>query len=84
MSVTREDVIRGLGCCLSAWRHCDKCPYKPPRCAELLTDAMALLEALEPVEPTWRRGFAFCGKCGGGVGRETKYCPICGRGVKWQ
>lgn len=44
----REKVFRGLACCLSAWRHCDKCPYKPPRCAELLTDAMALLEAQEP------------------------------------
>ena len=44
----REKVIRGLECCLSAWRKCDKCPYKPPRCEDLRRDALELLAETEP------------------------------------
>lgn len=38
----------------------------------------------EPVKPTWRRGLAFCGKCGIQLRRGFKYCPDCGRAVKWE
>lgn len=41
-------------------------------------------EKQEPVEPTWRLGLAFCGKCGRQFGRGFKYCPDCGRNVKWE
>lgn len=36
-----------------------------------------------PVKPTWRHGLVFCGKCGRNFGRGFKYCPDCGRAVKW-
>lgn len=53
---------------------------------ELLTvnELIALLKAQEPVEPSWRRGIPFCGKCGRQFGRGFKYCPDCGRAVKWK
>ena len=41
------------------------------------------LKAQEPVEPTWRLGLAFCGKCGRQFRRGFKYCPDCGQAVKW-
>ena len=53
-------------------------------------DALALLKAQEPVEPTRRRrhgqiGYScFCGMCGYGIGRNEKYCALCGRPVKWE
>ena len=49
----------------------------------IVLHAIALLKAQEPVEPTWRRGLAFCGKCGRQFGRGFKYCPDCGMAVKW-
>ncbi len=36
------------------------------------------------VEPTWRRGIPFCGKCGRQFGHGFKYCPDCGMAVKWE
>lgn len=41
------------------------------------------LKAQEPVEPTWRRGLAFCSSCGRQFCHGFKYCPDCGRPVKW-
>lgn len=47
------------------------------------------LKAQEPVEPVRRRrhgqiGYScFCGMCGYGIGRNEKYCALCGRPVKW-
>ena len=50
-------------------------------------DAIVLLSseasAQEPVEPTWRRGLAFCSSCGRQFCHGFKYCPDCGRPVKW-
>lgn len=51
---------------------------------ETLRDALVLLKAQEPVEPSWRLGIPFCGKCGRQFGRGFKYCPDCGRAVKWE
>jgi hypothetical protein len=42
------------------------------------------LKAQEAVEPSWRRGIPFCGKCCRQFGRGFKYCPDCGRAVKWE
>lgn len=50
----------------------------------LVQRTVELLKAQEPVGPTWRRGLAFCGKCGRQFGRGFKYCPDCGRAVKWE
>lgn len=63
------------------------------RCMEdLLSDALALLREQEPVEPKRVLGvlpdWYHCGGCGfdmldTGDGYRPKYCPLCGRAVKW-
>lgn len=85
-----EKVIKGLEhCCLDddGYPSCDGCPYRPcnVRCGgDLHADALALLKAQKPVEPTWRRGLAFCSSCGRQFCYGFKYCPDCGRPVKWE
>lgn len=89
--IGRERVIKGLECCITAGSGCLKnmeCPYGAEKhdshCVDyMLRDALALLKAQEAVEPTWRQGIPFCGKCGRQFGRGFKYCPDCGRAVKW-
>lgn len=74
----------------------EDCPYKSINCVDhLLQDALVLLQAQESVEPklvgvnTWT-----CGECGALIGWEDftqsglelvnyKYCPVCGKAVKW-
>ena len=79
---------------LQAMEHCDLCSDMPncqecfylrePNCMDhLKRDIIALLKAQEPVEPTWRRGLAFCGSCSRQFCHGFKYCPECGRPVKW-
>ena len=57
---------------------------------QTIEDAISLLKAREPVEPVRRRrhgqiGYScFCGMCGYGIGRNEKYCALCGRAVKWE
>ena len=51
---------------------------------EMYSDVIELLKAQEPVEPSWRQGIPFCGKCGRQFGRGVKYCPDCGKPVKWE
>ena len=79
---------------LQALEHCDLCSDMPncpgcaylrePDCMEhLKRDIIALLKGQEPVKPTWRRGLAFCGSCGRQFCHGFKYCPDCGRPVKW-
>lgn len=54
---------------------------------KLMRDALDLLRGeaseQEPVKPTWIRGRAFCGRCGRQFGYGYKYCPDCGRAVRW-
>ena len=90
----REKVIKGLECCKIPFTKCydGGCPYfENDGCkARLKGDALALLKAQEPVEPVRRRrhgqiGYScFCGMCGYGIGRNEKYCALCGRAVKWE
>ena len=42
------------------------------------------LKAQEAVKPSWRLGIPFCGKCGRHFADGFKYCPDCGREVKWE
>lgn len=53
----------------------------------LISDAIALLKEQEPVEPFEEGINDFnCGKCGAGlsVDNDWKYCPHCGKKVKWE
>lgn len=86
-----EKVIKGLECCMSGQPDglgCSRvpCPYNQFEDCEgiLHRDALALLKAQEPVEPTWRLGVPFCSKCGRQFKRGYKYCPDCGVAVKWE
>lgn len=86
-----ENVIKGLECCMGqgqCYGICENCPYNTDkmRCdlGTLHQEALKLLKEQEPVEPSWRRGIPFCGKCGRQFGRGFKYCPDCGRVVKWE
>ena len=85
----REKVIRGLECCNAPNRH-EGCPYDGAAhyniCTHhLLTDAIALLREMEPVEPIKiRAGLYRCGICKMFLYVPPyKYCPSCGRAVKW-
>lgn len=86
----RKKVIDGLELCLKGLS--EICPYKdsdaPGGCRdELMYDALVLLEAQEPVEPTKDENSTFwywrCGRCGVPITIGDKFCRICGRGVKW-
>lgn len=64
----------------------------------IVEDALALLKAQEPVEPTRKPeifdSLYFCGKCSAKVGFQIrkddswrfkcKFCPDCGQAVKWE
>lgn len=92
----KEKVLHGIdscGFCDGVPNICEvtECPYRGNKgwCVhELAHDAgmliSELMEEMEPVSPTWRRGIPFCGKCGRQFGRGFKYCPDCGRAVKWE
>ena len=92
----REKVINGLEHCMEGVVGCQKrCPYKRDfACrSELARDALALLREQEAVEPKRVLGvlpdWYHCGVCGvdmldTGDGYRPKYCPQCGRAVKWE
>ena len=71
-----------------------ECPYHKPDAvcygtARLMQDALALLREMEPVEPIKKPGIVEpykCGACGAVLGWESekqRFCPKCGRGIKW-
>lgn len=74
---------------------CSQCPYDSTEigCGHRLTaDTLALLREQEPVKPkredAGHRIIMLCGACGApipthGGWRYYKYCPTCGRGIKW-
>lgn len=98
-----EKVIKGLTCrlerdCMDEGRCDSECPYleDPRACYGLEEDAIALLKAQEPVEPSEpdEDNTQYCVACGSAVGYEViepsgldyvrfNYCPCCGRKVKW-
>jgi len=82
-------ITRGKSVC-----ECGKCDYHIKDSAvffcdnqRVLTDALALLKEQEAVEPkpvhNSFRWFA-CGKCDCSITREDRFCPRCGRSVKWE
>lgn len=96
--MTREEVIRGLECCIvDIYDQPCNCPYDGDGgcIGGLMRDALALLREQEPVAPVLQSGGNYvCGNCGmytvghqhplTGVDIKTwKYCPACGRKVRW-
>lgn len=86
----RGKVINGLECCHQIHQtECFKCPYaRGNGCTyALMGDVLALLKAQEPVVP--HRNYQYLSdywcECGWHLGRggSVKYCPECGRAVKW-
>lgn len=78
--MTREEAIKAL----EARRRSDDVVYVGDiSYPEALSMAIEALMAQEPVEVTWRRGLAFCSSCGRQFCHGFKYCPDCGRPVKW-
>ena len=90
----KDKVIKGLTVHCDYFAECDECPYRNEGspgvgCVdELCNDAIDLLKEQEPVKPirintnfeqSWK-----CGECGGLVNTHFKYCPYCGREVKWE
>lgn len=98
----REKVIKGLDCCVNDLGECKVCPYAEDEemgkvaCGKnLYSDAIALLEAQEPVkvkieQDTYPdetpKGFAlyYCGNCGDDIADGQKFCANCGQAVKWE
>jgi len=67
-----------------------KCPFSPrnnsePNCGVTMARfALALLKEQEPVKP-FKEGYNDydCSRCGAGLRATDRYCPNCGRMVKW-
>ena len=97
----REKVIAALECLTvvnEAYLSTDcrerGCPYVTMDCEIAAEqDALRLLEAQEPVEPTTasanepddhKSWWYACGACQYPINRGDKYCRHCGRGVRWE
>ena len=93
-----DKVMCGLRCHSNVYiqdeeeRDCTNCKYDPHNCGlEVPADALNLLKAKIPISPKRRtnnRGICntYCGSCGASfpiLEKTIKYCPNCGREVKW-
>ena len=87
-----EKVQKGLDLCLSGESSvCNDCPYDA-ECKEatgigpspLRRDALELLKEQEPVKPIRLENWWECPSCGGNIVANMKYCPRCGKAVKWE
>ena len=88
----REKVLRGLECCIDPLKaRCPECPYYPcydedTTSEKLLADALVLLKGQKPVKVVRRieeTEWNVCINCGGHIISKWKWCPYCGRKVKW-
>jgi hypothetical protein len=63
------------------------CPYfRDGDCIiNMCRDALELLKEQEPIEPIHNLGITRCGNCNCEIDKYEgiKYCPFCGRKVKW-
>lgn len=94
----REKVIKALECCDDKGSpNCEQCPYMDDdfvgTCASrnpLFRDALALLKGQEPI-PCGEKikagdvvlDFYECGYCKNAIRKPWRYCPFCGKAVKW-
>lgn len=89
----KKKVIKSLETCsdvyYGATGACSSCSFSQSKnCfAELVYQTIELLKEQEPVKPirintnfeqSWK-----CGECGGLVNTYFKYCPYCGRSLRW-
>lgn len=51
--------------------------------ADIIDDIIALLREQEPVKPIRLENWWECPSCNGNIVANLKYCPGCGRKVKW-
>ena len=87
----REKVLRWLTICGENMDCSECCPYltekykDPVECmSALMRDALELLKEQEPVEPIKLENWWKCPSCSGNIVCNMKYCPGCGRKVKWK
>lgn len=78
----REKVIKGLEQFVADFK---------PFCGnkadwQRVYDALALLKAQEPVKPVYGLGITRCGQCNHEIDKYggDRYCPQCGKAVKWE
>ena len=94
--IDEEKVIKGLECCANDkpfyHAHCDECPYNGRRpdnmggCTKLYRDTLELLKEQESIEPIITDdpyALIHCGYCDETIHITNKYCPSCGRKIKW-
>lgn len=84
----REKVMKGLEYHLkelSIGKTCYECPYfgDNPCEIQLIANALELLKEQEPVKPIRLENWWRCPSCSGNIVANMKYCPGCGREVKW-
>ncbi len=87
-----EKVIKGLEYCKEYFNCCDKCPYwdRGTQCMpDLANEVLSLLKEQETVEPIITDHIVFgtsrkCSKCNQYLFPAGRYCPHCGRSVKWE
>ena len=94
MMADREKVIKGLECCtfILGKRKCNECPYqKDNGCYQLQDDFHALLKEQESVRVGKKikagdvvLDFYQCGHCKKAIRKPWRYCPFCGKAVKWE
>lgn len=98
MDDLRENVIKGLRYC-EPYGYCTEkqCPYyECVGCLKLLRDnVLELLKAQDPIRPKVNIDTWVCGNCGTRIERQSmigphavlaetfKFCPECGKAVKW-
>ena len=93
-----EKVIKAWECCNPFNRRCFECPYDADCFHDsfdrvAIADMVKLLKEKLPKSPTWRRGKAFCGGCGGclenkeqhssDIVSSIRFCKWCGTPVDW-
>ena len=55
--------------------------------SEMLRDGRLVeVKDIEPVQPTYRQGKAYCGACGKRIPTkiDARFCHKCGRKIRWQ
>lgn len=91
--VDPKRLIKSMELCIGAERDCHKCMYCETEndCRDsMIYDAVELLKEQEPI-PCGEKikagdimlDFYECGYCKNAIRKPWKYCPFCGKAVKW-